>query len=192
MPPSWSLSPALKARILLTMTSLKVSTHSEKIVKGHWRVVLPLVALAPEPFRNWGQRILQGYSQVLFALCFIRNSPYGSVLQERIGHLPTRPGGRPPKRPQVFFASFAYRAQSWTKPLRGFLSSHRHGPHTESDSPPRHRSSRSPLCTSRMFIASGSLPQPMLPTERSAAEEPAKPCQALRQGCASFPIREQK
>src|ERR671920_874008 len=32
--------------------------------------------------------------------------PANSVLQERIGHLLTRPVGRPPKRPQVFFASF--------------------------------------------------------------------------------------
>lgn len=41
-----------------------------------------------------------------------------SGLQERIGHLLTRPVGRPPKRPQVFFASFTYQAQSWTKPRR--------------------------------------------------------------------------
>jgi hypothetical protein len=40
------------------------------------------------------------------------------VLQERIGHLLTRPVGRPPKRPQVFHASFSYQAQSWSKPRR--------------------------------------------------------------------------
>ena len=44
--------------------------------------------------------------------------PANPVLQERIGHLLTRPVGRPPKRPQVFFASFTYQAQSWTKPRR--------------------------------------------------------------------------
>jgi hypothetical protein len=44
--------------------------------------------------------------------------PANAVLQERIGHLLTRPVGRPPKRPQVFHASFAYQAQSWTKPRR--------------------------------------------------------------------------
>jgi hypothetical protein len=44
--------------------------------------------------------------------------PANSVLQERIGHLLTRPVGRPPKRPQVFFASFTYQAQSWSKPRR--------------------------------------------------------------------------
>jgi hypothetical protein len=44
--------------------------------------------------------------------------PANAVLQERIGHLLTRPVGRPPKKPQVFFASFTYQAQSWAKPRR--------------------------------------------------------------------------
>jgi hypothetical protein len=44
--------------------------------------------------------------------------PTNRVLQERIGHLLTRPVGRPPKKPQVFFASFTYRAESWSKPRR--------------------------------------------------------------------------
>jgi hypothetical protein len=44
--------------------------------------------------------------------------PANSVLQERIAHLLTRPVGRPPKRPQVFHASFSYQAQSWTRPRR--------------------------------------------------------------------------
>jgi hypothetical protein len=44
--------------------------------------------------------------------------PANRVLQERIAHLLTRPVGRPPKKPQVFFASFSYQAQSWTKPRR--------------------------------------------------------------------------
>jgi hypothetical protein len=44
--------------------------------------------------------------------------PANAVLQERIGHLLTRPVGRPPKKPQVFFASFSYQAQSWSKPRR--------------------------------------------------------------------------
>src|ERR671938_721380 len=44
--------------------------------------------------------------------------PANSVLQERIGHLLTRPVGRPPKKPQMFFAGFSYQAQSWTKPRR--------------------------------------------------------------------------
>jgi hypothetical protein len=44
--------------------------------------------------------------------------PANTVLQERIGHLLTRPVGRPPSKPQLFFASFRYQAQSWTKPRR--------------------------------------------------------------------------
>lgn len=44
--------------------------------------------------------------------------PANRVLQERIGHLLARPVGRPPKKPQVFFASFSYQAQSWSKPRR--------------------------------------------------------------------------
>ena len=44
--------------------------------------------------------------------------PANAVLQERIGHLLTRPVGRPPRKPQVFHASFSYQAQSWTKPRR--------------------------------------------------------------------------
>ena len=44
--------------------------------------------------------------------------PANAVLQERIGHLLIRPVGRPPRKPQVFHASFSYQAQSWTKPRR--------------------------------------------------------------------------
>jgi Transposase DDE domain group 1 len=44
--------------------------------------------------------------------------PANPVLQERIAHLLTRPVGRPPKKPQVFHASFTDRAQSWTRPRR--------------------------------------------------------------------------
>jgi hypothetical protein len=44
--------------------------------------------------------------------------PANCVLQERIAHLLTRPVGRPPRKPQVFFASFTYQAQSWAKPRR--------------------------------------------------------------------------
>jgi hypothetical protein len=44
--------------------------------------------------------------------------PANLVLQERIGRLLTCPVGRPPAKPQVFFASFSYQAQSWAKPRR--------------------------------------------------------------------------
>src|SRR3954470_21256551 len=44
--------------------------------------------------------------------------PAKCVPQERIGHLLPRPVGRPPKKPQLSFASFTYQAQSWSKPRR--------------------------------------------------------------------------
>jgi hypothetical protein len=44
--------------------------------------------------------------------------PANDVLQRRIGHLLTRPVGRPPKRPIISFASFRYQAKGWTRPYR--------------------------------------------------------------------------
>jgi hypothetical protein len=44
--------------------------------------------------------------------------PANRVLQECIAPLLTRPVGRPPNKPQVFFASFSYQAQTWSKPRR--------------------------------------------------------------------------
>lgn len=40
------------------------------------------------------------------------------VLQDKIGHLLTRPVGRPPNEVRRLHASFSYQAQSWTKPRR--------------------------------------------------------------------------
>ena len=44
--------------------------------------------------------------------------PANSVLQERIGHLLTRPVGRPPNAVRRSYANFSYQAGSWTKPRR--------------------------------------------------------------------------
>jgi hypothetical protein len=44
--------------------------------------------------------------------------PANRILQERIGHLLTRPIGRPPNEVQLFYANFSYQAGSWTKPRR--------------------------------------------------------------------------
>ncbi len=44
--------------------------------------------------------------------------PTNRVLQERIGHLLTRPVGRPPNEVRRFYANFTYQAGSWTKPRR--------------------------------------------------------------------------
>ena len=44
--------------------------------------------------------------------------PANSVLQESIAWLLTRPVGRPPHEVRRYYASFSYRAGSWTKPRR--------------------------------------------------------------------------
>jgi Transposase DDE domain group 1 len=44
--------------------------------------------------------------------------PANSVLQNRIGYLLKRPVGRPPHEVRRYFATFSYRAQSWSKPRR--------------------------------------------------------------------------
>jgi len=44
--------------------------------------------------------------------------PANDVLYEAIDYLLTRPVGRPPKRPVVFYDSFEYQAGSWSKPRR--------------------------------------------------------------------------
>jgi Transposase DDE domain group 1 len=44
--------------------------------------------------------------------------PANQVLQRRIGHLLTRPVGRPPKKPIVTYASFRYEAKGWTRARR--------------------------------------------------------------------------
>ena len=44
--------------------------------------------------------------------------PANSVLQSRIGQLLKRPVGRPPHEVRRYFASFTYRAQSWSRPRR--------------------------------------------------------------------------
>ena len=44
--------------------------------------------------------------------------PTNRVLQEKIGHLLTRPVGRPPNEVPRSYANFSYQAGSWTKPRR--------------------------------------------------------------------------
>jgi hypothetical protein len=44
--------------------------------------------------------------------------PANQVLQRRIGHLLTRPVGRPPQKPVVTYASFRYQANGWTRARR--------------------------------------------------------------------------
>ena len=40
------------------------------------------------------------------------------MLERHIAHLLTRPVGRPPNKPQRFYHSFEYQAQSWDRPRR--------------------------------------------------------------------------
>ena len=44
--------------------------------------------------------------------------PANQILQEQIGHLLTRPVGRPPHHVRRYLASFRYQAKSWTKSRR--------------------------------------------------------------------------
>ena len=44
--------------------------------------------------------------------------PANDVLYDEIDYLLSRPVGRPPKKPIVYFTCFKYRAASWTKPRR--------------------------------------------------------------------------
>lgn len=44
--------------------------------------------------------------------------PSNGRLQKYIDHLLTRPVGRPPKKPHVFYADFEYQAGTWSKPRR--------------------------------------------------------------------------
>ena len=44
--------------------------------------------------------------------------PANRILQERIGHLLTRPIGRPPNEVRRSYVNFTYQAGSWTKSRR--------------------------------------------------------------------------
>jgi Transposase DDE domain group 1 len=72
-------------------------------------------------FGRYGTAIFRydpGFPRWIEGVGYAIRLPANAVLQGRIGHLLTRPVGRPPKKPQVFFASFSYQAQSWAKPRR--------------------------------------------------------------------------
>ena len=44
--------------------------------------------------------------------------PANQSLQREIDHLLTRPVGRPPKKPRVYYHDFSYRAASWDGPRK--------------------------------------------------------------------------
>ena len=49
---------------------------------------------------------------------YVIRLPTNRILQERIGHLLTRPAGRPPNEVRRYYASFSYQAGSWKRPHR--------------------------------------------------------------------------
>jgi hypothetical protein len=49
---------------------------------------------------------------------YVIRLPANRVLQERIGHLLTRPVGRPPNEVRRSYANFTHQAGTWTKPRR--------------------------------------------------------------------------
>ncbi len=53
-------------------------------------------------------------NRILYAI----RIPSNQNLQREIDHLLTRPVGRPPKKPRVFYHDFSYRAASWDRPRR--------------------------------------------------------------------------
>jgi len=53
-------------------------------------------------------------NRILYAI----RIPANQNLQREIDHLLTRPVGRPPKKPRIFYHDFNYRAASWNKPRR--------------------------------------------------------------------------
>jgi hypothetical protein len=53
-------------------------------------------------------------NRILYAI----RIPANQNLQREIDHLLTRPVGRPPKKPRVFYHDFSYRAASWDRPRR--------------------------------------------------------------------------
>jgi hypothetical protein len=53
-------------------------------------------------------------NDILYAIRISANN----VLYEKIDHLMTRPVGRPPKKPRIFYHEFHYRASSWDRSRR--------------------------------------------------------------------------
>ena len=53
-------------------------------------------------------------NRILYAI----RIPSNQNLQREIDHLLTRPVGRPPKKPRIFYHDFSYEAASWSKPRR--------------------------------------------------------------------------
>ena len=89
----------------LERAMLRRGNHN--IAKFWRRVLLPVI----ERYRSRDiPRYFRG--DAAFAI------PANSVLMNSIGHLLTRPVGRPSYKPKVFYESFSYQAESWDRPRR--------------------------------------------------------------------------
>ena len=119
LPPAVRLQPVRRPRAL--RPAARQRAQRRRLARGARAGDRPLPRARPRPLlpRRRGFAKPELY-ELLEAegIGYAIRLPANSVLQERIGHLLTRPVGRPPKKPQVFHASFSYQAQSWTKPRR--------------------------------------------------------------------------
>jgi Transposase DDE domain group 1 len=91
-----------------------------------WRLVLePVIAR----YREWGIELYFRADEAFAkpemyelleaeGIRYAIRLPANQVLQGRIGHLLTRPVGRPPKKPIIYYASFRYQANGWTRARR--------------------------------------------------------------------------
>ncbi len=87
------------------------------------RVLLPVVERyrnrdIPKYFRGDAAFAIPGLYRVLEeeGFWYTIRIPANNVLMDSIGHLLTRPVGRPSYKPKVFYESFSYRAESWDHP----------------------------------------------------------------------------
>ena len=83
-----------------------VARYEKKKVRKYFRGDAAFAK--PEIFQNLEKK------DFLYAI----RLPANQVLQEKIEHLLTRPVGRPPRKPVVWFADFSYQAASWDRPRR--------------------------------------------------------------------------
>ena len=119
------LPPAVRVQPVRRPGALRLRSGNAHSAEG-WRSVLePVIARYRERglplwFRGDAAFAKPELYELLEAegIGYAIRLPANAVLQERIGHLLTRPVGRPPNKPQVFFASFSYQAQSWARPRR--------------------------------------------------------------------------
>jgi len=86
----------------------------EPVVKGYKDSGRKLYFRGDAAFASPGVYEYLEENHILYAI----RLPANQVLSREIEHLMTRPVGRPPKKPRVYYHDFSYRAASWDKPRR--------------------------------------------------------------------------